>query len=298
MQLAIGPSAVSEILMVIYSRTLGPVPRPGGSLCTSGRARHLLGGSSAMTERRRGTSPTRPLSLEDALRALCEPALAAEMIALDERGYSFVGVLIPGPPSEDESKIQRYRWLREKLEAEALGCLRAGVWVAEGFDRRSPIDAPRKTIVADWWSVLEPDWQAGTAAGGGAEIFGIVVRRRTCERTPAVSPAEPVLHIDKGSRRVRLKGHDLKLSPRPFKLLVMLAEAASVGTALVQKRDLEERVLGNTKADKALAGVVHLLRQEIDRPSSRRCLSSGLIENHRSIGYRLALQASEIRVEG
>lgn len=251
-----------------------------------------------MTERKRKTSPTGPLSLEEALRAFCEPALVAEMIALDEGGYSFVGILIPGPPSEDDLKMHRYRWLRERLEAEALGHLRGGVWVAKGFDRRSPIDAPRKTIFADWWSVLEPNWQAGTAAGGGAEIFGIVVWKQTEGEAPSAPPGEPVLHIDKRLMRVRLKGCDLKLSPRLFKLLLILAEAALAGAGLVEKRDLERDVLGNNTGEKALAGVVHLLRTEIDRTCPGASLPAGLVENQRSVGYRLALQPSDVRIEG
>jgi hypothetical protein len=245
-----------------------------------------------------------PLSLGEALRTWCDPALTSEFLRMETHGpYEYV-VLNPGESPSRIQKLDDFVRIRRKLEAEAHGCLRDGVWVADAFNRHMPVDKPRKTVLADWWRVLKPDFDAGTATGGGVEVFGIVVWRRTCGSAPSSSPAEgaslaePALRIDKRSKRVRLNGHDLKLSPRSFKLLLMLAEAASAGTAPAQKRDLEAGVLGSNKGEKALAGAMYLLQREIGQAPSPDPLSPDLIENHRSVGYRLTLLASEIHIEG
>lgn len=74
-----------------------------------------------------------------------------------------------------------------ELAASLLTRLRAGELISDGYDSRSPLDGPRRSIVADRWAALTPRFSDGSASGLGLHITGIRVfdnARKTSSREP------------------------------------------------------------------------------------------------------------------
>jgi DNA-binding response OmpR family regulator len=242
---------------------------------------------------------TAGLTLADALVRWGDPAAVAEVTRLAGEGYDGpLIVLVPGPATEYERNVFRYRELRERLETALVAKLRDGSLVATGYDSRAAIDAPPATIPADRWRVLTPNFEDSSAAGGGLSISGILVSdsNRGGARREASSP-EPQLRIAKAARQACLDGLDLKLTPRSFDLLVILAEGAIHGAVPVPKRHLEDRLMGRNFSDKALGQAINRLKSELTNSGVRGERAQSFIENVRAVGYRLTLSASELRID-
>jgi Transcriptional regulatory protein, C terminal len=242
---------------------------------------------------------THPLSLFEAMSTWGEPAAVAVMTRLVKDGYDgpscgFLG----GPETEYERNVSRYRELRERLETALVARLRDGSLVAVGYDSRAAIDAPPVAIPAGRWRVLIPNFEDSSAAGGGLAISGILVSGFSNSVAPAGVPSpEPRLRITRPGRRARFDGTDLRLTPRSFDLLVILAEGMLQSAAPVEKRHLEDRLLVGNFSEKAIGQAVNRLKSELMKSGVCRENAQSLIENVRAAGYRLTLSASDIQID-
>jgi len=148
--------------------------------------------------------------------------------------------------------------------------------------------------------VLTPNVEASTATVAGVEITGILVRSANSADNPPAKARRTVgrrLHISKLARRASLGGSDVKLTPRSFNLLVMLAEAARQGAAPVPLRKLEDELLKGKFEDKSLAKAVCRLKTELIRDGVAQPDVNAMIENTRAVGYRLTILDTEIEIE-
>lgn len=221
------------------------------------------------------------------------------MTHLAEEGYDGPLIAILGPETEYERNVFRYRELRERLRTALVAKLRDGSLDATGYDSRAAIDAPPVAIPADRWRVLIPNFDDSSAADGGLSIRGILVSSSNHAGAPReASLPEPQLRIAKAARRARLGGFDLKLTPRSFDLLVILAEGAIQGAVPVLKRHLEDRLLRGNFSEKAIGQGINKLKSELTKSGVCRESAQSLIENVRAVGYRLTLPPPDIRIDG
>ena len=244
-------------------------------------------------------SRTEGRTLAEALLAWGDPAAVAELTELAEAGYDGPGIFsLEGPATACERKAFRYQELRSQLEQELSEKLRDGSLVATGYDSRAAIDAPPVAIPADRWRALTPNFEDSSGAGGGLSISGILV---SDPHLPAAargaSSPPPQLRIAKAARRACLDGFDLKLTPRSLDLLVILAEGAIQGAAPVPKLHLEDRLLAGNFSDKAIGQAINRLKSELTNSGVCVERAQSLIENVRTVGYRLALSPSDIRID-
>jgi hypothetical protein len=233
--------------------------------------------------------PHRHLSLFEATCEFGQPELVAEMLALHRKGYGGLTIMTvsSGPMSEDERLQARYDDLRGQLAEGFLRQLRDGTLVAFGYDSRGAVDDPPVRIPADKWRVLKPDFADSSATMPGMLISGIGVTR-----------SRPRLHIEMASKWARFNNCKLELAPRSFQLLAILAEAACQGDRPVAKRDLEDRLFGDRFGEKALAQSISKLKTEMIKSGVDSGIAQALIENDRSVGYRLKLSQADIQIEG
>jgi hypothetical protein len=239
-----------------------------------------------------------PCTLEEAVLRCCDPAAVSEMTSLSERGFKGpIMAWFPGELTDYERNVLRYEALREQLEKELTEKLKAGTLIAAGYDSRAPIDAAPTTIPGDRWRVLKPNFADSSASTPHFTITGILVTSGTAEKSAPVRGVGR-LAIGVAARRVRLDGRDLRLSPRSFSLLLMLARAARERDAAVPKQAMEDQLLAKNAGEKALSQSIHKLKEELIQRGVDRDRTQALIENQRAVGYRLTLSSSEIEIDG
>jgi hypothetical protein len=217
------------------------------------------------------------------------------MLQLKTQGYGGPQFLLADSPwTKSERKQSRYRHLRHQLEGELMEKLRTGELVATGYDSRAVIDAPPNTIPADRWRTLTANYKESSATMGNVVITGIQVLRPTAQ-APAPQP-RPGLRIDVRARQAQLDGTDLNLTPRSFKLLVMLARQASKGAHVVSKPAIEAELLAAGAAQQAVAQAVWTMKQELLSAGLERSRVEELIQNQRGLGYRLVMGPPEMQI--
>jgi DNA-binding response OmpR family regulator len=146
--------------------------------------------------------------------------------------------------------------------------------------------------------VLIPDFEDSSAAGGGLSISGILVWSSDyAAASRQASLPEPHLQIAKAARRARLDGFHLKLTPRSFDLLLILAEGAIQGAVPVSLQYLLELLLHGNFSDKALGQAIHKLKFELTKSGVSCGRVQSMIENVRAVGYRLQLSTSDVRID-
>lgn len=121
-------------------------------------------------------------------------------------------------------------------------------------------------------------------------------------RTPEdVSIDEPELFIDTGGHRVCFHGADVRLTPREFDVLVVLANEAAHDAGVVN-RDLLLDCLPKAKGkeevsseqlEKVISNLRSALTSAADLPREH---GRKLVTSNRGIGYRLDLQCEAIRI--
>lgn len=239
----------------------------------------------------------RSYTLAEALLRWGDSTLVAEMTQLAKDGYDGpLIVLVPGPASTYERNVLRYRELREQLEQALLDKLRSGSPLATGYDVRAPINAEPLTIPGDRWRVLTPNYEDSSATDAGVTITGILVHEDVPATAPLASTAQLRLEIGRTTRRVRFDGTKLRLAPRSFDLLLILAEAAASTGAPVSGHDIEAGLWGVPVDKKAVNDAVGKLKSELVKQGMDEAAVRLAIENVRAKGYRLTLAPDEIHI--
>jgi hypothetical protein len=104
---------------------------------------------------------------------------AEDLFELDLEGYGDELNADPDWPSDQRLEFDRqhHRWRmhRLRLGSELWGKLLRGELVALGFSNQSPLDAPRRPVIAERWRDLELDVKASRAAGAGVVVTQIIV---------------------------------------------------------------------------------------------------------------------------
>ena len=93
------------------------------------------------------------------------------------------------PETESDRRDWRARELKERLEAAFLAKLTAGSLRASGFVWPIGLNARRRTIPAERWHQLEPDFAASEATGEGLRIVDIRVQESQPARTRSSRPS-------------------------------------------------------------------------------------------------------------
>jgi len=238
---------------------------------------------------------TEELPLVEALARWGDPALAAETTQLASEGYDGPSIsILGGPITPDERKYGRYQEVRELLQQELLEKLRQGVLIATGFDVRAAADAAAITIPPERWRSLVPRYDDASATDGTMTITGIRVRE---------AAAQPVgkrrLIVGRANRHVWFDGKAIRLTPRSFDLLLILAEAALSSGGLVCRRDIEGKLWKRVPVNKKAVGdAIGKLKNALGRQGVDDTAVRLLIDNRRSEGYRLTLASHEIQTIG
>jgi len=198
------------------------------------------------------------LTLEEALEAWCDQSRVNASLELKpyRMMLGFVGV---GPPSAYELNWRRWWDLREPLEEEFIGKLKAGILLASGFAVPITPTSHRQQINPELWNVLEPNFEDSSAKGGGLEIVNIrVALAETLATTDGVAAADPVENAtaevffnSPNYEKVSLRGHNFVLHGYQCQIIRLLHEASRTPLPDVSGKELLETVgsSGNSIGD-------------------------------------------------
>lgn len=112
---------------------------------------------------------------------------------------------------------------------------------------------------------------------------------------------EPRLTMDKGRLVVGMGDMEVPFPQRPFDLLWILANAVVSGGGILERRAIERALWPNSVVSTtAVHDAIRDLRGQLKAFNASRgpAVSATLFETHAQRGYRLALQAEEIRLIG
>lgn len=109
--------------------------------------------------------------------------------------------------------------------------------------------------------------------------------------------SEPRLVIHVQAQSITFDGKDLKLPPRPFKLLHFLAKEATEGRPLCERRTIEKHLWATTVSEKAVADAIRELREKLAPVLPTGMLPRQFIENRTPAFYLIALPPDEISIE-
>ena len=128
------------------------------------------------------------------------------------------------------------------------------------------------------------------AVGGGAESFLTL----DLDAMEPPSDREPRLVLSRAQQIVRWDGQELRLSPRSFKLLWLLAEAAVRGTSLVSRAEIEKCLWGKlVVAKSAAADSIRDLRKQLRWAGLDPV---DVVQVRQGRGYVLVLSPEELRL--
>jgi hypothetical protein len=125
--------------------------------------------------------------LSEALERFSDPGDWQEFSSLGFCEYQMF--FLGAPETESDRRDWRARRLKERLEAEFLAKLTAGSLQASGLVWPIGLNAKRRTIPAVRWHMLEPDFAASEATGGGLRIVDIRVQESQPARTRSSRPS-------------------------------------------------------------------------------------------------------------
>ena len=169
----------------------------------------------------------------------------------------------------------------ERSETTLRNNLCSGAWLATGRDPNQSIDAPRVAIPCDRFAHLEFDFEKTALQGDSVRIVEVLVS------------TAGAIQLFRSSKLARLGALHLDLSEKSFDLLLLLADAAKRGQALVPNRVLKE-ILYSDANDKALGQGVSDLWRHLERSGMSRKSTRDLVVNAPRRGYYLNLPGVEV----
>jgi hypothetical protein len=125
--------------------------------------------------------------LSGALERFSDPSDWQEFSSLGFCEYQMF--FLGAPETESDRRDRRARQLKERLEAEFLARLTAGSLQASGLVWPVGLNPRRRTIPAARWHMLEPDFAASKATGGGLRIVDIRVQESRPDRSRSARPS-------------------------------------------------------------------------------------------------------------
>lgn len=133
----------------------------------------------------------------------------------------------------------------------------------------------------------------------GATAPGSTPVATAAEPLVASRQADPILVVDRTGLTVSYKGHPVKLSRTPTRLLIVLAERAG---QVVPYRELERRLYGDVAVQAAQLNnhkseiLAAFRKQLVGKDGITRAEIDALIETKSRVGYRLALGAHQVKI--
>jgi hypothetical protein len=127
--------------------------------------------------------------LSEALDRFSDPRDWQELQSLGHCEYQMF--FLEGPFTEDDRRQFRAHKLKEQLDAEFLAKLTAGSLQASGMIWPIGLNPRRRTVPAERWNLLTPDFATSQATGGGLRIVDVRV-----QEAPARSRSPRRLRVD------------------------------------------------------------------------------------------------------
>jgi hypothetical protein len=245
------------------------------------------------------------LSLFDAMCASGDPKLVSEMRALKAKGADVPYVFVRGGSQDREES--RYLELIIQLENSLRETLLTGDLVAYGYETGGALDQSMIRIRPDRWRVLEPNFDKSSANSGGSEIIGIVVIPKeksapvpSAAKSPMpnrITPDMFRLVIKAASMVVTVDGTLVPPRPQPFKLLLLLAEAARDSSGVVPNAVIEQHLFLNALVStRAVSDSIRSLRELLKEALGDGFDSRGLVQNRAGVGYLLNLRSDQVLI--
>ena len=250
----------------------------------------------------------RPLTLFEAMCAWGDRKLVTEMLALKAAGADVPFLSLGGVGEDRESREKsRYMELRAVLERSLLDMLLSGKLIAFGYDQDARPDQPMIRIRADRWRAPDVDFRDSSAMFGARKIIEIVVTTSDNaflgapgEETPTPTmnaPSEVRLVIKMRDNEVTLDGTAVRLSSRPFGLLVLLAEAARGDSGPISSIKIKQRLWPNSASDRVVSDAIRNLRDRLKCSLRGEFDPAQFIQNRTNLGYQLDLRSAEVSIE-
>jgi hypothetical protein len=194
----------------------------------------------------------------------------------------------------------------DMLRAEIVDRLKSGELVATGFEDGTPADAAPKVIRADRWHVLQLDFDTSSATGTGLRLTNIRVsvaastQNATADDVGSSGPraTDVAFVIRRGAREVSFGPRKVAISDRPFRLLMLLAEAATGDRGAVSRQEIEKHVWGNAVVStKACADAIRDLRLKLAKVLPRSLAVQSVIASRQPAAYVLDLDPRQIQID-
>ena len=237
-------------------------------------------------------------SLSDAVEHWGDHQHVAELRRLGEMGYSEETELahVLRCQTKQDRLLDPFCNLIDRLREDLLDKLRAGSLVSTGFNPANQSDVPRRQIHFDLWRTLKPDFSDNSAQGGGLHIFDILVT--TSEQAPELVFDQPRLVLSDNMKSVRYdSSSEIKLQPRTYQLLHLLASRAIARNPIVSANEIYRTIFAEGTSSNAVRDLVRELRRMLKPLDAATLGARMLIETRNQQGYLLRLTADQVSIE-
>jgi hypothetical protein len=223
------------------------------------------------------------LTLREAVVRALSPADRFELERVQAAAFMLYGTMSPSADGRIYWELCCNGWAR------LLPHLRKRELLCTG---RNKLDrfSPRRPLPAEWFPEGPIEW--GPRGILNFEKWEIQLDGLT---VVDVEISWGGLEIHETFRQARLGPISLKLSPRSFDLLLMLARAAHDGR-FATLGELTKELLAEHHGDKALGQAVSQLKNDLERSGVATQTVDQLISNLRGEGYRLNLPDTHISI--
>ena len=229
------------------------------------------------------------MTLFEYLLTLLDPVEAEEFRRLARKRFAF-GSIFAGAPGIKFADAER------RLKPVVLKQLRRGSLIAEGYLLGAPLQEPPSRIHTERWDAAwKLDFERSSAAASGEKIIRIRVCRAkdlAAEQATQAPPAtaQPRMVIRRGAQLVVIDGAVKRIPMQPFKMLLMLADAAIGEDQFVPAARIEKE-LGRQPWNLA-----YDLKKALAGKQAKHKHFKALVENRKSpSAYRLALAPGQLQ---
>jgi hypothetical protein len=242
-----------------------------------------------------------PMTLEEALRAFCDPWDVRKLFYLAAKGHSY-----GSRENKDRQRTSQRDWsiraarydeLHQRLQATIVAKMVEGSYSATGYDPRLPINASLVSVPNDAWGYLIMNFNDSTVLDGSAVIQGVRIGKPAAQPlqrpTARPKPGARVI-IRQASGQVEVDGEHI--TGHAASLLTLLAREAQSSSRYVTGREIEDHLWGTSihRIVRPARDVVRDLRDSLAANSEDPAAKRKLVKTKRNLGWRLLLSGSDI----
>jgi hypothetical protein len=219
------------------------------------------------------------LTLWQALLSTLPPDERAEIERLEADGYGYPRIYVAPNPHR-----ARYDEIYERGEQLLRARLGSGEWIGSGYYEGGPVDAARAQVAPQRWASVSIDADGASVTVGGVRLIDVRIATAVTLR---LFPRQKV---------ATYSFITLRLSPRSFDLLLVLARAVHARQPFATTQELE-KPLPSVHDDKAVGQGISKLKADLRKSGVPPRVALSLIEPIRGKGYVLHMAPEAILID-